>query len=149
VLAEEFRGGWLFFLDFGPVPRRNSSNRQNWKLEKNGDSGVKPVMLKCCRCTTYYTAPRNIGRDNAAGLMIIWGTSPPRILQIHSMHQVTTDTPSPSASWNNYHHFSRFWDQLYVFFRLGLSTEVRLRVQFLLKTDSGYSPFVVPSPLLI
>ena len=38
-------------------------------------------------------APRSSGRDNAAGIMIIWWTGPPRILQIHSLHQVATGTP--------------------------------------------------------
>jgi len=33
-----------------------------------------------------------------------------------------------SAPWNNYRHFSRFWDQLYCPFRLGLGTEVRFFV---------------------
>ena len=30
--------------------------------------------------------PRNSGRDDAAGILIIWWTSPPRSLQIHSLH---------------------------------------------------------------
>jgi len=30
-----------------------SSNRKNWRLEKIGDSGTKPVILKYCWCTTY------------------------------------------------------------------------------------------------
>jgi len=40
------------------------------------------------------TAPRNSTRNNAAGIMIVWCTSPPRILWIHSLHQVATGTPS-------------------------------------------------------
>jgi len=39
-------------------------------------------------------APRNGRRDNAAGIMTIWWTSPPPILQIHSLHQVAMGTPS-------------------------------------------------------
>ena len=31
----------------------NSSRRQNGRLDKIGDSGIKPVILKCCRGTTY------------------------------------------------------------------------------------------------
>ena len=31
----------------------NSSSRQNWRLDKIGDSGVKRVILEYCRCTTY------------------------------------------------------------------------------------------------
>jgi len=26
---------------------------ENWRLEKNGDSGTKTFILKYCRCTTY------------------------------------------------------------------------------------------------
>jgi len=37
--------------------------------------------------------PRNSGRDNTAGIMIIWWTNCPRILQIHSLHQFATVTP--------------------------------------------------------
>jgi len=39
-------------------------------------------------------APRNSGRDNAAGIIIVWWTSPPLILQIHSLYQIATGTPS-------------------------------------------------------
>jgi len=41
------------------------------------------------------TTEHSIGiRDNAAGIMIVWRTSPPLILHIHSLHQVATVTPS-------------------------------------------------------
>jgi len=39
-------------------------------------------------------APCNSRRDNAAGIKIVWRTSPPLILHIHSLHQVATVTPS-------------------------------------------------------
>jgi len=39
-------------------------------------------------------APRNSGRDNAAGITIVWRTSPPLILHINSVKQVATATPS-------------------------------------------------------
>jgi len=130
----------LFFItfSFSPVP----SNRKNWRLEKIGDSGTKPVILRYCwRCCSTTAAPpsRNSRRDNAAGILIIWWTSPPRILQIHSVNQFCTTTPfhvpisfflSSSAPWNNYHHFPRFWDQLYGPLQLGLSTEMHLWFQF-------------------
>jgi len=35
-----------------------------------------------------------------------------------------------SSSWNNYHHFSRFWDQLYGPFGLGLFTEMHMFTRF-------------------
>jgi len=33
---------------------RHTSGRQNWRLDKIGDFGVKPIILEYCRCTTYY-----------------------------------------------------------------------------------------------
>ena len=39
-------------------------------------------------------APRNSKRDNAAGIIVVWWTCPPLILQIHSLHQIATGTPS-------------------------------------------------------
>jgi len=39
-------------------------------------------------------APCISGRDNKAGKMNVWGPSPPHILQIQSLHQVVTFTPS-------------------------------------------------------
>jgi len=39
------------------------------------------------------TAPRNSGKENVVGTKIIWGTSPPHILQIYSLHQVATGPP--------------------------------------------------------
>ena len=35
------------------ITRDEPSNRKNWRLEKIGDSGTKPVILKYWRCTTY------------------------------------------------------------------------------------------------
>ena len=78
-------------------------------------------------------APRSGRRHNVGGIMTIRWTSPPPILQIHSLHQVDMGTPShfpPSAPCNNYRHFSRFWDQLYGPLRLGIGTEVHLWTQF-------------------
>ena len=37
-------------------------------------------------------APRDGGTDNAAGIISIWGPSPPPILQIHSKHEVYNGT---------------------------------------------------------
>ena len=42
--------------------------------------------------------------------------SPPPIVQIHWLHQVAIGSSFPcssSAPCNNYHHSSRFWDQVY------------------------------------
>ena len=33
----------------------HSSGWQNWRFDKIGDSGVKGVILKYCRCTSYYS----------------------------------------------------------------------------------------------
>jgi hypothetical protein len=38
-------------------------------------------------------APRNSGRENVVGIIIVWWTIPPLILQIYSQHQVATGTP--------------------------------------------------------
>ena len=54
---------------------------------------LHPVNWKYC-CARPIAAPRNGRRDNVEGIMITWGTSPPPILQIHSLHQVATGTPS-------------------------------------------------------
>jgi hypothetical protein len=62
---------------------------------KIGNSGVKPANLKYCQWRpTSAPQSRNGVRDNASGIMIKWGTSPPCILQIHSLHQVATGAPS-------------------------------------------------------
>ena len=99
-------------------------------------------------------APRNRGRDDAAGIIIVWRTSPPHILQIHSLDQVATQWHSFSCSswalWNIFHHFAWVWDQLYGPFRLGLSTEVRWcpnftydleNIQFFRRLGKYYSTF--------
>jgi len=41
-------GGFKSFFSFFVT-----SNRKNWRLEKIGDSGTKPVILKYCNCTKY------------------------------------------------------------------------------------------------
>jgi len=71
---------------------RELATWKNWRMEKIGDSGVNPVSLKYCWCTICYSTS-NSGRDIVAGITIIWGTSPCRILQIHSLYQVATGTP--------------------------------------------------------
>ena len=77
-------------------------------------------------------APCNSGRDNAAGIIIVWWTSPPLILDSLTAPRFHVDSFSRSstAPWNNYRHFPWFWDQLYGPQRLGLSTEVRVWSQF-------------------
>jgi len=94
-------------------------------------------------------APRNSGRDNAAGILIIWWSSPPRILQIHSLHQFAMSTPFhvplrrrgisitifDGFGTNCMVHYN--WDSAP---RCNCSPNFisDLRVEFLLKTDSGY-----------
>jgi len=65
-------------------------------IEKIGDWKKLEILVQnqsfwnFCRCTT---APRNSGKDNAAGIIIVWWTSPPLLLKMHSHHQVATGTP--------------------------------------------------------
>ena len=85
-------------------------------------------------------APRNSGRDKAAGIMIVWWSRPPLILQIHSLHQVATDTPSHVnprrrgiivfSVWS-FNSCTHDRDALVV-------PTSHVRVEFLLKTESGY-----------
>jgi len=76
--------------------------------------------------------------------MSIWGPSPPPVLQIHSLRQVATGTPShvPLRCCGINTHFSRFWDQLYGPFRLGLGTELCLWSQFHILFNWRISNFV-------
>jgi len=59
----------MSFLSTGPARGRDySSGRQNWRIDKIGDSGVKQVILKYCWCTTYcstsHQRERQRSRDN-------------------------------------------------------------------------------------
>ena len=85
--------------------KHRSNNRKNWRLEKIGDSGTKSVILKYCRCTTYCKYLATTGE--ITGIITVWWTRPPLILQIHSLHQIATGTPFhvPPRPWINYHHF--------------------------------------------
>ena len=47
-------------------------------------------------------APRNGGSNNKVGIMRIWGTSPPRILQNHSLHQASQFPFSSLALCNHW-----------------------------------------------
>jgi len=80
----------------GGQPMKDSSNRQIWRLEKIGDSGTKPVILKFL--SVHDLLPM-FGRDNAVGRMIVWWTSPSLILHIYSLHQVVMATPSRVPLW--------------------------------------------------
>jgi len=106
-----------------------SSNQKNWEKVEILIQKQSFWMIVGARPTA---APRNSGRDNASGIMVVWRTSPPRILQIQSLHQIAghSFSCSSSALWNNYHHFTRFWDQLYGPCRMGLCTDVRLWSRF-------------------
>jgi len=77
--------------------------------------------------------PSNGRRDNTAGIMTIWWTSPPPIsadsLTAPSCHGHSFPCSS-SAPCNSYRYCLRFWDHLHGPIRLGLCTEVCLWSQF-------------------
>ena len=62
---------------------------------------------------------------------------------------------SSSATWNNYRHFSRFWDQSYGLLRLGFGTQHRWRGAGAKATTARHPhtsplhwlPRIIPSPL--
>ena len=59
-----------------------------------------------------FTAPRNGGRDDATGILIIWGTSVHHILQIDSLHQLPrallpTSLIGAAGPWNNNLRYSK------------------------------------------
>jgi len=79
-------------------PDQTSNCRTFQAIENIGDWKKLEILVQNQSFWNIVTArptaaPRNSGRDNAAGIMIIWWTSPPLILQIHSLHQVATGTP--------------------------------------------------------
>jgi len=86
-----------------PDSRNVTSHKELWEgnlaIEKFGDWKKLEILVQnqwfwnivSARSTA---APRIGGRDNAAGIMIVWRTSPPLILHIHPLHQVATVTPS-------------------------------------------------------
>jgi len=102
--------------------------QQNWRLEKIGNSGLKPVILQYGLSTTYCSTSQQMererNRDNdymrnkPSSHSTDWLTAP-------SCHQHWFPCSS-SALWNKYHFFSQFWDQLYGPSRLGLRTKMRL-----------------------
>jgi len=66
-------------------------------IEKSGDQKKLEILVQnqsFWNIDNLLQAPSNSGRDNAAGIIIVWWTSPPLILQIHSLHQIATGTPS-------------------------------------------------------
>ena len=68
--------------------------RKNWRQGKYWRFWYKTSHFEILLMHDLLQAPRNSGRDKAVGIIIVWKTSPPLILQIHSLHQVATDTPS-------------------------------------------------------
>jgi len=115
-----FRNYWYYYYYYvccyvATQLARQSSNRENRRLE-NLQILVQHQSFGNIVGAWPTVAPRNSGRDNAAGIMIIWWTSPPRILQIHSLKLPR----SPLfmflfAPQKNDHHssFPRFWNKLY------------------------------------
>jgi len=61
---------------------------QNWRFWCKNESFWSIVGAR------NIAAPRIGERDNEAGIMSIWGPSLPHILQIRSLHQFATGTPS-------------------------------------------------------
>jgi len=101
---------------------------------KKWDSGQNQSLWNIAGARTLQ-APHNSGRDNAAGIIIVRWTSPPLILQIHSLHQIATVTPShvpPRRHGIIIVIFHYFGTNCMVLFRLRLSTKVRLLSQFLI-----------------
>ena len=70
------------------------SNRKKLETGKNWRFWYKTSNFEILSVHDLQQAPRNSGRDDTAGIIIVWWTSPPLILQIHSLHQVATGTPS-------------------------------------------------------
>ena len=71
-----------------------TSNPKNWRLEKIGDYGVKPVILKYCRCTTYYSTSqqRKTYRSRDNNFMRKKPSSHSTDTLNSLMHQVATGT---------------------------------------------------------
>ena len=88
----------------------------------------KPVTLNFRRCSTYcstsHRRERKRSRDNEH-MKTLPSSHATDSFTAPSCHRHSFPCSS-SAPWNNYFHFSRFWDKLYGPFRLGLGTEVRL-----------------------
>ena len=101
--------------------------------EKIGCSGTKLVILKYSRYTTYCSTSQQWERQRSRN----------HDCMMHQPSSHSTDSRtaprchgysfscSSTAPWNNYHHFPRFWDQLYGPLRLGLSTEVHFGPNFI------------------
>ena len=99
-------------------------------------------------------SPRDSGTDNASGIINIWGPSPPRILQIHSQHEVANGTASHvplrlcNVIANDYRHFfdlkfyGPFWDLDRRAFVVPISCLCLSRVFWCLQVggDGGASP---------
>jgi len=69
---------------------KRTSSRQNCRIEKL-ENLVQNQSIGSIVSARPTAAPRNGRRDNAVRIMTIWWTSPPPILQIHSLHHCFSD----------------------------------------------------------
>ena len=78
-----------------------AESRSGWKLEnwKNWRIWYKTSQWEVFLGARPTATPRNGKRDNIEGIMTIWWTSPPLILQIHSLHQVDRKKPPPPGGF--------------------------------------------------
>jgi len=53
-------------------PRISCSSRQKFKLEKNWDSGEKPIILNYCWCTTYCSTSQRRHRQCSKDIEYMW-----------------------------------------------------------------------------
>ena len=77
--------------------------------------------LKYCRCTTYCSTSQQRERQRSRNNDCMKIQPSSYSFTAPSCH-CHFSSCSSSTPWNNYHHFSQFWDQLYGLFKLGLST---------------------------
>ena len=132
-----------FFVCCFVLLNRYSSGWKKWRMEKTGESGTKPVNWKYCWCTTYFRNPqwqeRLFRKDN--DYMMNQPSSYSADSLIAPSCHAHSFPCSSSAPCNNYHHFSRFWEQSYVPLSLGLGTEVRLWSLFQIYLPGQFSSF--------
>jgi len=88
-------GHLQYFKMTGFVPESPIFSRlQFFQFRKNWRFWYKTSHFEILWVHDLLQAPRNSGRKNAVGFIIVWWPSPPLILQLHLLHQVATDTPS-------------------------------------------------------
>jgi len=70
---------------------KHTSGRKNWRIDR---IRYKTCHLKELSVQDLLLHHARVERDDAAGKMTVWWTSPPPILHIHSLHQVATGAAS-------------------------------------------------------